>query len=233
MIGNSTSRTLRIILALGALAAAAWPTLAAEKDLSRRGAGRPASQRARVPRDAGAQRDAGPRLLPRGPPGRSGHHPERRPRGHERRPAPRPARRASGSRCRRSASAWWTRRRARSACAPSTPTSRRTARASTRSSTRTSASPTRCACGRRARRSASSWTSSSPCRGVGRPGRLQPGAVPRDPLRQVLRDRDAGRDLPAPGQRPGRARREGASTRSHRSPPESASSSLPSPIASG
>ena len=43
---------------------------------------------------------------------------------------------------------------------------------------------------------------------VGRVG-LQPGAVPRDPLREVLRDRDAVRHLPAPGQRPGRARREG------------------------
>ena len=44
---------------------------------------------------------------------------------------------------------------------------------------------------------------------LGRPCGLQPGALPRDPLRKVLRDRDPGRHLPAPGQRAGRARREG------------------------
>ena len=66
-------------------------------------------------------------------------------------------------------------------------------------------------------------------RRVGRPGRLQPGAVPRDPLREDLRDGDAGRHLPAPGRTArGRSTRRG-STRSHRSPPAGGSSSPPSP----
>ena len=67
-----------------------------------------------------------------------------------------------------------------------------------------------CACGRRARLSGSWWTSSRPLpdEWVGQ-GRLQPGAVPRDPLRQVLRDRDADGHLPAPAERAGDARREG------------------------
>ena len=44
---------------------------------------------------------------------------------------------------------------------------------------------------------------------VDRQGRLQHGAVSRDPVRQDLRDRDAERHLPPPGQRPGHPRREG------------------------
>ena len=193
----------------------------------------PPPQRARVPRDAGAQRHARPRLLPRGPPGRRRDHPERPARGDERRPPPRPDARAvaagaegrqagGGPGDRRDQPARGVPRRVEEPQGlqpgrlPGPPLRLHGARAAGGPGLPHPRGPRAAAAGR-----------------VDRPGRLQHGALPGDPLREDLRDGDADRHLPAAG-RTARARstRRG-STRSRRSPPASGSSSPPSPTGRG
>ncbi len=187
-----------------------------------RGSGRAAPERPRVPRHAGAQRDAGARLLLRGAPGRRRHHPERPARGHQRRPAPRPdpgpvAARPQGRAARRQPRH---RRDQRAGRIPGSVEEPEGLQSRRLSGSRLRLHRAREARGPRLPHRRGPRHAAARC--LGREGGIQPRTVPRHPLRQVVHHRhDVGR-LPPAAPRPRRDRRRGpvpARAHGHRAPP--------------